>query len=65
MSVLDGMLDVGHNVFMGVCFSSFQLVKCLAQSRTNCTELINSKEKSYPRNSGSVTCERGNYSKIR
>ncbi|KFM83242.1 PiggyBac transposable element-derived protein 4, partial [Stegodyphus mimosarum] len=51
MNLLDGMLDVGHSVFMDNYYNSYELAKCLADRKTHCTGTIKKIRKTFPKES--------------
>lgn len=49
MKLLDGILDVGHSVFMDNYYNTYELVKRLAERKTHCTGTIRSNRKTLPK----------------
>lgn len=49
LNLLDGMLDVGHSVYMDNYYNSYELAKCLAERKTHCTGTIRKNRKTFPK----------------
>ncbi|XP_035230173.1 piggyBac transposable element-derived protein 4-like [Stegodyphus dumicola] len=49
MNLLEGMLDVGHSVFMDNYYNSYELAKCLSDRKTHCTGTIRNNRKTFPK----------------
>ncbi|GIY76629.1 piggyBac transposable element-derived protein 4 [Caerostris darwini] len=49
LNLLEGMLDVGHSVYMDNYYSSYELAKCLADRKTHCTGTIEKNRNTFPK----------------
>ncbi|GFY79539.1 piggyBac transposable element-derived protein 4 [Trichonephila inaurata madagascariensis] len=49
LNLLDGMLDVGHSIFIDTYYNSYELVKCLTDRKTHCTGIMKKNGETFPK----------------